>query len=79
MIFHAMISWPSHISINLWPFVVKHAINLHNATQGNSGLSPLELFSGFKSSFDLTKFHTFGSPVYILEPPLQAGNKILHW
>ena len=76
MLFHAMISWPQHITTNLWPFAIKHAVDSHNATPGVSGLSPLEFFSGLKSSFDFTKFHTFGSPTFILEPTSQAGNKI---
>ena len=45
----------------------------------NSRLLPLELFSDFKSSFDFAKFCTFESQVSILEPTLQAGNKIPHW
>ena len=79
MLFHAMISWSTHVSTNLWPFAIKHAIDLHNATPGNSGLSPIEIFTGLKTSFDFTKFHTFGSPAYVLEPTLQAGHKLPRW
>ena len=36
----------------------------------------MEIFTGFKSTFDFSKFHTFGSPAYVLVPILQTGNKI---
>ena len=79
MLFHAMLSWSTHVTTHLWPFAIKHAIDLHNATPNNSGLSPMELFTGLKSSFDFSKFHTFGSPAYVLEPTLQSGHKIPRW
>ena len=48
MLFHAMISWSSNVQTNLWPCAIKHAIDLHNATPGQSGLSHIEIFSGCK-------------------------------
>ena len=36
MLFHAMISWPSHVNANLWPHAIKNAIDFHNATPGQS-------------------------------------------
>ena len=68
-----------HISTHLWPFTIKHAIDLHNATLNHSSLSPIEIFTGLKTSFDFTKFHTFGSPTYVLEPTLQARHKLPRW
>ena len=53
--------------MNLWPFAIMHAINLHDITPKENGLSPLEVFLGYESSFDFSKFYTFGSPTYILE------------
>ena len=52
---------------------------MHNTTPGNSRLSPLEIFSAIKSSFNFTKFHTFRSPVSIVELTLQVGIKIPCW
>ena len=75
MLFHPMISWSSHVITSLWPFEIKYAIDLHNATTGHINLSTLEIFSGLKYAFDFTKFHTFGSLTYVLEPALQNGNK----
>ena len=51
MLFHAMISWLSHASTNLWPFSIKHDIDLHDDAPSNSGFSPLDIFTGLKSSF----------------------------
>jgi hypothetical protein len=56
------------------------AVNVHNATPGPSGLSPEEIFSKQKSCQDqLVDFHTFGCPVFILEPRLQQGLRIPKW
>ena len=65
--------------MNLQPFAIKYAIDLHNTTPKENGLSLLEVFSGYKSSFDFSKFYTFTSPKYILELILQSENKIPCW
>ena len=79
MLFHAIIYWPSHMSTNLWHFAIKHAIDFHDAVPNNSSLSPLEIFTGLKRSFDFTKFHSFGSLSHVLEPSSKAGNEIPRW
>ena len=77
MLLHATILWPSIISEDLWPFALKMAIDVQNATPGPSGLSPDEIFSGQKSSrCCLRDFHPFGCPVFVLEASLQNGKKI---
>ena len=76
MLFHAILSWPSYISTNLQPFIVKHTIDLHNMILNESRLSLLEIFMGLKSSFNFNKFYTFGSPVFVLELTLQQEHKI---
>jgi hypothetical protein len=45
MLLHAMDQWPDAISIELWPFALKMAADIHNATPGPSGLSPEEIFT----------------------------------
>ena len=63
-------------SCKLMTLVMKHAIDLHNATLGNSGLSRIEeIFAGLKNSFDFAKFHAFDSPAVVLEQSLQSANK----
>jgi len=80
MLFYAISKWPDEITIDLWPFALKLAVDVHNATPGPSGLSPEEIFSKQKSRADrLVNFHTFGCPVFVLEPRLQQGLRILKW
>jgi hypothetical protein len=80
MILHAMERWPGVVGLDLWPFALKLAVDIHNATPGPSGLSPEEIFSKQKSRPDrLLDFHTFGCPVYVLDPRLQQGQKIPKW
>lgn len=80
MLLHAMEHWPDVVGLDLWPFALKLAIDVHNATPGPSGLSPEEIFSKQKSRPDrLLDFHTFGCPVYVLDPRLQQGHKIPKW
>jgi hypothetical protein len=45
MLLHAMTRWPEAITTELWPFVLKMAVEVHHATPGPSGLSPEEIFS----------------------------------
>jgi hypothetical protein len=64
----------------MWPFAVKLAVDIHNATPGPSGLSPEEIFSRRKARQDrLANFHTFSCPVFVLEPRLQQGLKVPKW
>jgi hypothetical protein len=80
MLLHAMMHWPEVVGLDLWPFALKFAVDVHNATPGPSGLSPEEIFSKQKSRPDrLLDFHTFGCPVYVLDPRLQQGSKIPKW
>ena len=80
MLAHATILWPEIISDELWPFALKLAVDVHNATPGDSGLSPMEIFTGQKSSqCRLRDFHPFGCPVFVLEASLQNGHKIPKW
>ncbi len=80
MLLYAIQHWPSVVGLDLWPFALKLAVDVHNATPGPSGLSPEEIFSRQKARPDrLLDFHTFGCPVYVLDPRLQQGNKIPKW
>jgi hypothetical protein len=72
--------WPDVVTIDLWPFALRMAADMHNATPGPSGLSPEEIFTRQKGWPDqLLDFHTFGCPVFVLDPSLQQGHKIPKW
>jgi hypothetical protein len=79
MLLHAIHKWPDVIHVDLWPFALKLAVDLHNSTPGHTGLSPAEIFTGVKDRSRLKDFHTFGCPVFVLEARLQAGHKIPKW
>jgi hypothetical protein len=77
MLLHAILWWPQAVTVELWPYALKLAVDIHNATPGPSGLSPEEIFSRQKAKTDrLMDFHSFGCPVFVLEPHLQQGLKI---
>jgi hypothetical protein len=79
MLLHALNKWPDVVTVSLWPYALWLAVDLHNATPGQSGLSPAEIFAGTKDRNRLADFHTFGCPVFVLEARLQAGHKIPKW
>lgn len=91
---HAAHRWPKAISPALWPAALKHYTNLRNALptefkqggkQGRKKLpdqyenSPLSKFSGTEVQPNLTHFHPFGSPVYVLENALQQQHSHNKW
>ena len=66
--------------ISLWPFAVKHLVWLYNRVPNReSGLSPLKLITKQKADRDILRTHVWGCPVYVLEPKLQNGQKLLKW
>jgi hypothetical protein len=79
MSIHAMIQWPAIITETLWPYALHLAIDLHNSTPGTSGMTPEEIFTGYKHRNKLSDFHSFGCPIFVLDPTLQQGHKIPRW
>jgi hypothetical protein len=79
MLLHALNKWPDVITVLLWPYALRLAVDLHNATPRSSSLSPAEIFAGTKDRNRLADFHAFGCPVFVLEARLQAGHKIPKW
>jgi hypothetical protein len=78
---HAIQHWPDGVTKNLWPFALKHACNIRNKVCSKDGRTPEEIFVGMPSSshVDLTQFHPFGCPAYVLDARLQNRNKIPRW
>lgn len=79
MLIHATHKWPDVVTVDLLPYALKLATDLHNATPGISGLSPAEIFAGIKDKNRLKVFHTFSCPVFVLEAHLRSGHKIPKW
>ena len=91
---HASHRWPSAVHVSLWPMAMKNYTNLRNnipstfikgAKIGRKQLpdefvnSPLSKFSGIEIKPNLSHFHPFGSPVYVLAPNLQAVKSHNKW
>jgi len=79
--FHAALRWPGATQRNLWPLAMKYAVYLHNNTpRPRTGLTPNEMFSGSLHSYSpILNAHPWGSPVYVLAPRLQDGQKLPRW
>ena len=77
---YAMNKWKKMVIINLWPYAMRHANDVANATpRKGDELSPLELFSGIQIAPKLRHFHAFGCPTYVLDNALQSGQGAPKW
>ena len=77
---YAMNKWRKMVIINLWPYAMRHANDVANATpRKGQELSPLELFSGVQIAPKLRHFHAFGCPTYVLDNTLQSGQGAPKW
>ena len=82
MMIHAAVHWPEEEEESLWPLAVLHAAYLYNHTPNSeTGIAPIEVFTGTLSDHQaLWLSHTWGCPVYVLEPRLTtSGGKIPKW
>ena len=77
---YAMNKWRKMVIINLWPYAMRHANDVANATpRKGQELSPLEMFSGVEIAPKLRHFHAFGCPTYVLDNALQSGQGAPKW
>ena len=77
---YAMNKWRKMVIINLWPYAMRQANDVANATpRKGQELSPLELFSGVQIAPKLRHFHAFGCPTYVLDNALQSGQGAPKW
>ena len=52
MMIHAALKWPKCSKKNLWSLAISHADYLHNnIPRGDSGLSPIDIWSKSKSTY----------------------------
>ena len=91
---HASHRWYVAIESSLWLSVMKNYTNLRNNLpstyikcdkDGHNTLydkyihSLFSKFSGIETTPDLSTFNPFGSPVYVLQSKLQAGQSLNKW
>ena len=77
---YAMNKWKRMILICLWPYAMRHANDVANATptKGEDS-SQLEKFSRVKVVPKLRHFHAFSCPTYVLDNALQSGLSAPKW
>ena len=72
---YAMDKWKHMVITCLWPYAIRHANDIANAThRKGEEQSPLEKISGVKVAPKLCHFHAFGCPTYVLDNALQHPN-----
>ena len=77
---YAMNKCRKMILICLWPYAMRHANDIANATpKKGENSSPLEKFLGVKVAPKLRHFHSFGCPTYVLGNVLQSGQGAPKW
>ena len=77
---YAMNKWKRMVLICLWPYAMRHANDVANATpRKGEEQSPLERFSGVNITPKLRHFHAFGCPTYVLDNALQSGQGSPKW
>ena len=65
---YAMNKWKRMVLICLWPYAMRHANDVANATpRKGEEQSPLERFSGVNITPKLRHFHALGCPTYVLD------------
>jgi hypothetical protein len=80
MILHACLHWKNGIDSSLWPMAVKYAAQVYNHIPKLNGVCPTDFFSGSTvPRHRLLDLHVWGCPVYVLDPNLQQGQKLLRW
>ena len=68
------------IDSTLWPMAVTYAVHLYNHAPNNHFLCPADLYTGSTiPRHRLRDLHTWGCPVYVLDPTLQSGKKLPRW
>ena len=80
MLLFAVHKWPHMLSMALWPYALRTANEVCNATpfEGQTK-TPMELFVQVAIAPKLRHFHTFGCPTYILDNKLQGDKAIQKW
>jgi len=74
VLLHSMRMCPEMVSVALWPMAFAHTCRRYNELDfEDQGVTPLERFSGVRKDIDPSIYHTWGSPIYVLDDRLQSG------
>jgi hypothetical protein len=72
--------WKGGIDSSLWPMAVTYTTHLYNHLPNAQGFCPADVFTGSTvPCHRLKDNHVRGCPIYVLDPHLQAGQKLPRW
>lgn len=72
LLLHAALYWKSVIDSSLWPHAVSYTAYTYNHLPNAQGIAQIPRHK-------LQSFHTWGCPVYVLDPKLQQGQILPRW
>ena len=74
LLLHAKRFWPEAIGTILWPFTIKAAEDRRNHLHlDDKGKTPIQKWSNVYHDINISTWHTFGCPVYVLENAAADG------
>ena len=74
LLLHAKRFWPEAIGTILWPFAIKAAEDRRNHLHlDDKGKTPIQKWSNVYHDINISTWHTFGCPVYVLENAAADG------
>ena len=77
---HASMHWKDGVSSELRPMDVDYDVYLYNHLQNTKVIAPSNLFTRVTSPrHKLKDCHVWRAPVYVLDPKLQARQKLPRW
>jgi hypothetical protein len=80
MLLHSAAHWKGGVDASIWPMAVSYAAYIYNNTPNAQNLCPADLYTGSMiPRHRLRDLHTWGCPVYVLDPTLQQGKKLPRW
>ena len=80
MLIHSSKRWPTAINTHLWPYALRMANDIMNATPNlKTGGVPLNVFAGSGIASNPKHWYPIGCPVYVLDSDMQAGKKLSKW
>ena len=69
-----MYIWPKMVTKMLWPSALLHACDRHNNLNFDAaGYTPHHKLSGQHGNIDVSTYHPWGCPAYVLQDTLQSG------
>ena len=80
LLLYSMRMWPEMVTAMLWPFALRHAAARRNRLVTDcQGYTSIERFSQTHLPVNASIFHTWASPVYVLDSRGQSDSKIPKW